>query len=139
MNDTYTAAKTAGSLAMGDNILNNDTETRLFRLALNGKDATKDKNKLTLKGLACVSNCVPTVEIIPIEDNVSYWSNSTSWPSGKVPVAGEEVEIAAGKNIVLDLVETPILKKLWINGRLTFQNDPNNGKNINLRANLILV
>jgi hypothetical protein len=41
--------------------------------------------------------------------------------------------------MVLDLVETPILKKLWINGRLSFQNDPKNGKSINLRARNILV
>ena len=139
MNNTYTVGKTAGNLTMGDNILNNDTATREFKMAVNGKDATGDRKLLNLLGLACVYNCVPAVEVIPISDTTKYWSNITTWPSGKLPVEGDEVEIKAGDWVVLDLVETPILKKLWINGRLSFQNDQNNGKNINLRARLIHV
>jgi hypothetical protein len=139
MNNTYTVGKTAGNLTMGDNILNNDTATREFKMAVNGKDETGDRKLLNLMGLACIYNCVPTVEVIPISDTTKYWSNITTWPSGKLPVEDDEVEIKAGDWVVLDLVETPILKKLWINGRLSFQNDPNNAKNINLRARLIHV
>jgi hypothetical protein len=93
LNNTYTTDKTAGNLTMGDNILNNDTETREFRMAVNAKDITGDSNKLRLVGIACVKNCVPTVVVIPISDTVKYWSNITSWPLGKLPVEGDEVEI----------------------------------------------
>lgn len=139
MNTTYVTDKAAGNLTMGDNVLYNDTATREFRMAINAKDTTGDRNRLSLVGLACATNCLPTVAVIPINDTVKYWSNITSWPSGKLPVEGDEVEIMPGWNMVLDIPETPILKKLWINGRLSFQNDPNNGKNINLRARLIFV
>ena len=139
LNNTYTTAKTAGNLTMGDNIHNNDTATREFKMAINAKDATGDRNTLKLLGLECVYNCVPTIEVIPISDTTKYWSNMTTWPSGKLPVEGDEVEIKSGDWVVLDLVETPILKKLRINGRLSFQNDPKDGKNINLRARLIHV
>jgi len=80
---------------------------------------------------------VPDVEVIALNEKFKYWSNTTTWPSGKLPIHGEEVEIKSGDWIVLDMVETPILKKLWINGRLEFQNDPNDGKNINLNARTI--
>jgi len=68
MNNTYTIGKTAGNLTMGDNILNNDTETRLFKMVVNGKDVTGDRNFVNLIGIACLYNCVPTVEIIPISE-----------------------------------------------------------------------
>jgi len=139
MNNTYTIGKAAGNLTMGDNILNNDTETRLFRMVVNRKDETGDRDEVTLKGIACLYNCVPNVVVVPISTEFKYWSNATTWPSGKVPVENEEVEIKSGEWIILDLVETPILKKLWINGRLEFQNHPNHGMNINLRAKIIHV
>ena len=138
-NSTYLTDKAAGNLTMGDNVLWNETAIREFRMSINGKDITGDRSKLNLLGIACVANCVPAVAIIPVSDTIQYWSNITSWPLGKLPVEGDEVEIQPGWNMVLDLVETPILKKLWINGRLSFQNDPNNGKNINLKARNILV
>lgn len=93
MNDTYTAGKAAGNLLMGDNILNNDTATREFKMAINGKDTTGDRNRLNLKGLACATSCVASVAVVPISDDVKYWSNITSWPLGKLPVEDDEVEI----------------------------------------------
>ena len=93
MNNTYPTDKLAGNLTMGDNILNNDTATREFRISINAKDITGDRNKLNLLGIACVANCVPAVAVIPISDTIKYWSNITSWPLGKLPVEGDEVEI----------------------------------------------
>jgi hypothetical protein len=31
------------------------------------------------------------------------WSDPASWPGRKVPVAGEKVEIASGKEVILDV------------------------------------
>src|SRR6186713_3030389 len=47
------------------------------------------------------------------------WSDKASWPSKKVPVAGEKVEIASGKEVILD-VSPPALGGLTINGKLSF-------------------
>jgi G8 domain len=47
------------------------------------------------------------------------WSDRATWPNKKVPVAGEKVTIAAGKEVVLD-VTPPALGGLTINGKLSF-------------------
>src|SRR3982750_4346888 len=47
------------------------------------------------------------------------WSDRAAWPSKKVPVAGEKVEIASAKEVILD-VSPPALGGLTINGKLTF-------------------
>src|SRR5215831_17682884 len=47
------------------------------------------------------------------------WSDRATWPNKKVPVAGDKVEIASGKEVILD-VSPPALNGLTINGKLTF-------------------
>jgi hypothetical protein len=47
------------------------------------------------------------------------WSDRATWPGKKVPVAGEKVEIASGKEVILD-VSPPALGGLTINGKLSF-------------------
>src|SRR6478752_3534156 len=47
------------------------------------------------------------------------WSDRATWPNKKVPVAGEKVEIASGKSVILD-VSPPALGGLTINGKLSF-------------------
>src|SRR5687767_9412566 len=47
------------------------------------------------------------------------WSDRASWPDKKVPRAGDKVEIASGKEVILD-VSPPALGGLTINGKLTF-------------------
>jgi hypothetical protein len=47
------------------------------------------------------------------------WSERSTWPNRKVPVAGEKVEIPSGKEVILD-VSPPSLGGLTINGKLTF-------------------
>ncbi len=49
------------------------------------------------------------------------WSDPATWPNKKVPAAGEKVEIASGKNVILD-VSPPALGGLTINGKLSFAN-----------------
>src|SRR5262245_57974758 len=47
------------------------------------------------------------------------WSDPATWPNRKVPAAGDKVEIASGKEVILD-VSPPALSGLTINGKLTF-------------------
>jgi G8 domain/Right handed beta helix region len=61
------------------------------------------------------------------------WSTPSSWPSGKVPVAGEAVFIPKGTNILLD-ISPPNLKSLQIDGALAFAR-----KDVNLSAGYIIV
>ena len=49
------------------------------------------------------------------------WSDAATWPNRKVPVAGEKVTIAAGKNVLLD-VSPPALGGVTIEGKLSFAN-----------------
>ncbi len=51
--------------------------------------------------------------------NAKNWSDPATWPSRKVPAAGDKVEIASGKEVILD-VSPPQLNGLTINGKLTF-------------------
>ena len=48
------------------------------------------------------------------------WSDPATWPNKKVPAAGDKVEIASGKEVILD-VSPPALNGLTINGKLTSQ------------------
>lgn len=75
----------------------------------------------------------PLVEEIRIRDFVSLWSDASSWPSGEVPVAGDDVVIPEGANMLLDF-SPPVFNTITINGRLTFENvdPPAQGKNITL-------
>ena len=47
------------------------------------------------------------------------WSDASAWPSGKVPAAGEEVAIARGTEVMLD-VQPAALRSLTIEGKLSF-------------------
>ena len=47
------------------------------------------------------------------------WSDSATWPDGRVPRAGDRVTIESGKNVVLD-VNPPSLGGLHIEGKLSF-------------------
>ena len=53
------------------------------------------------------------------EAKATKWSSPATWPNKKVPAAGDKVEIASGKNVILD-VSPPALNGLTINGKLTF-------------------
>src|SRR4029434_5001312 len=50
------------------------------------------------------------------------WSDAATWPDRKVPVAGDKVTIAAGKNVLLD-VSPPALGGVTIQGKLSFANN----------------
>jgi len=79
---------------------------------------------------------------VPIEKTPRYWSKAASWTSKKVPIAGEDVVIEPGWNMMLDIADTPIFRMLTINGRLTFQNDMDvhlHAKHIFVRAGELII
>ncbi len=61
------------------------------------------------------------------------WSDSSSWPSGSIPKANENVIIPEGQTVILD-TNTPNLGSLTINGNLLFKD-----ANISLTARWIMV
>ena len=106
-------------LQTGANIVYNDTAVREVHLLINGKNATR--NPLVMKGYRCDGPCLPAVSTVAIETTVRLWSAASSWKSGKVPVAGEDIVIEPGQNFLFDLEESPIYNYVQINGRVTFK------------------
>jgi hypothetical protein len=53
------------------------------------------------------------------------WSNPAIWSVGRLPVAGEVVNIAEGTNVTYDVVSDAAVRCLAVNGRLAFRTDVN--------------
>ena len=64
-----------------------------------------------LLGVCAIAQAAPT-----------NWSDPTTWPNRKVPIAGDKVTIGRDKDVILD-VSPPALGGLSIDGKLTFSND----------------
>ena len=115
--------KKSSDLVSGDNWVRNETEIRTFELVINGKE--ESNKSLLVRPLECIhGECVleDIIEEFEMEEGQRLWSNPDSWAEreGGMPVEGDEVEIMSGWNMLLDLNETPYLKTLNINGRLSF-------------------
>jgi len=127
------------TMETGDNYLMNATDIREFEFAINGRNP--DKRLMRLTGLKCISGVCDLGEVteVPLDPNVRLWSRLESWDwnGGRtaLPGEGEDIEIPSGINMLLDIPETPILKRLEINGRLTFKEDID----VHLQAKLIWV
>jgi len=134
--NTTLTTKAEADWLFGDNHVYNETETREFHFAVNAKDPLR--KDLLIEGIRCLGGCLSAIEEIELGDAV-YWSSPDSWDSGVLPVEGETVEIKSGVNMILDLPETPILKMLTVNGRLSFLQQEGNPMDINLHAYHIFV
>ncbi len=64
----------------------------------------------------------------------SLWSDASTWPSGRVPGAGDAVEITRAMEVVLD-VDAPGLRSLTIQGKLSFSDE----RDISLESEWIYV
>lgn len=124
--------KSASTLQTGDFVFYNDTPVRELHFYVNGKNSSR--NPVAFQAYRCVGSCLGGIDV-EVETTLRYWSNVTSWPSGVLPVAGEDVEIKAGWNMIYDIAESPKLDMLEINGRLTFLE----GADLHLHANYIFV
>lgn len=105
----------------GANVVYNDTSVRQVHFILNGKNATR--NPMVIVGNKCDGPCIGAVSTVAIDANQKLWSQATSWKSGKVPLAGENVEVEPGQNLIYDLEESPIYNYVQINGRVAFKQD----------------
>lgn len=62
----------------GDNLILNETDTRMIHMIINGDD--DEINRMTLTGVRCISNCKLDVpEDLPLEDRIRYWSVLDDW------------------------------------------------------------
>lgn len=114
----------------GQNWVYNDTETRELHIVMNGKNKTypEQVQKFKMTGVRCYGGCSEAIEEVEeVENEVRLWSNPSSWTNGTVPVAGEDVHVESGWNMVYDLNDTqaPIYNNMELNGKLTFQNESN--------------
>ena len=101
----------------------NIPEIRTFEFVVNGKE--ESSKKLKIEPLECIHGTCVLDEVIEValEEGQRLWSDPESWgEGGKVPEEGDDVEIMSGWNMLLDINETPKLKTLTINGRLSFIN-----------------
>jgi len=50
------------------------------------------------------------------------WSNKDTWTNlGRVPIAGDIVEIEDGWDVLYDIETSPVLQSLEVNGKLSFE------------------
>ncbi len=73
---------------------------------------------LTVLASACLSANVLAQEAV----SSGNWSDASTWAGGAIPVAGGQVTISSGLDVVLD-TSTPALGGLTINGKLRFSDD----------------
>jgi hypothetical protein len=78
----------------------------------------------TLKRLSIGSRLLPVCFVLgaatAAQAQELRWSDPATWPDNKVPAAGEQVTIASGKQVILD-VTPPALGGITINGTLPSQ------------------
>ena len=65
-------------------------------------------------------SCSPSA-VVAAQVKATRWSDPASWPGNKIPSAGDTVEIASDKQVILD-VSPPALNGITINGTLSFAN-----------------
>jgi len=127
--------KAEEELLHGDNVLYPNEEDRELHYVINGKDT--DRRIIFMTISECVNDCGGEAVVEEeLSDEFLYWSKPSSWPSGAVPVEGDDVVIESGVNMILD-VNTEIMNSLEINGRLTFLNNETDPLDLTLSSKLI--
>ena len=99
---------------------------------VNGNWESDAEREILFEGIQCLGGCVKDVDVVEISDEYIYWSHPEEWPDKHLPEEGEDVEILAGWNMILDVADPPILNMIRINGRLTFSNNQSNPIDIHL-------
>jgi G8 domain/Right handed beta helix region len=118
----------------GVNAVYNQTAVREIHYLLNGKNSSR--SDLVMKGYRCIGSCLPAVNKVAITGPQKLWSEPTTWKTGVLPKADEDVEVPPGEDILYDLEDSPIYRYIQINGRLTFKPD---APKLHLRAKYIFV
>jgi hypothetical protein len=77
-----------------------------------------------LTGLAIVPVVpagTPKTKILLVRSATSgRWSQKTTWEGGKIPAAGDKVQIRAGHSVTYDLKSAAVIRSVHIGGTLTF-------------------
>ena len=114
-------------------------ETNQVDFIINGKGksspAATVKFELSLAVDPNLDDEVEEIEDLPAEEFDRMWSDETNWPNGALPKDGDDVEINSAWNMIIDIPETPIIRLLAVNGRLTFSDE----LDVHLRAKHISI
>jgi hypothetical protein len=78
----------------------------------------RNRSFLALFTTTCLAAAVSSAA----QAQATRWSDPATWPDNKVPAAGEQVTIASGKEVILD-VSPPALGGITINGTLRFADE----------------
>src|SRR6187402_3552180 len=81
--------------------------------------STKNRSFLLFSLVPAVLLGAVFARVQAAEVKATKWSDPATWPNKMVPAAGDKVEIASGKNVILD-VSPPALGGVTINGKLSF-------------------
>ena len=97
---------------------------------------SKKQRSFFLMSLISASLLVGVFTVVHAQNaaKATNWSDPATWPSRKVPVAGDKVVIEQNQQVVLD-VTPPALNGVTINGKLSFANN----KDVELTTEWIMV
>src|SRR5258708_5176924 len=73
----------------------------------------------------------PTVQLIR-SNKSGLWSQADTWESGRVPAAGNAVQIREGHDVVYDVESDQAIRSLYISGKLSFATDKNTRLDVGL-------
>ncbi len=80
----------------------------------------------TFKRVSRLAGVLPVCYLLgaatAVQAQETRWSDPATWPDNKVPAAGEQVTIASGKQVILD-VSPPTLGGITIHGTLRFADE----------------
>jgi hypothetical protein len=132
-NDTRLPVATldqTGTGAMGTVDLTDAAPNKTWTMVVNSLNANSSgwfQYTFSVNALQCPRIVGCPLPFKPVPGVFANWSNPTTWPSGKVPVAGENVVITNVMSVLLD-VSPPPLGQLTIEGQLRFLD--NGAKNL---------
>ena len=114
------------TLVLGSNGVFNETNPREMYFVVNGRD---DSSELKITGYRCKDHCPVDPNDEQEESEPVPWSAPETWfnvfGENRVPIAGEEVRIITGMNVVYDIGDSPVFKNIAIDGKLSFADNQN--------------
>jgi hypothetical protein len=124
----------------GKNLTDDTSKTPSEGNKIGGVVASRNQATIKLTAHRCDGDCQEALEKVDLETFKRRWSEPNDWPSKKVPVEGEDVEILPGWDMIYDLEDgqAPKYRIIHVNGWLTFQNGEGYG-DITLKAKHIFV
>lgn len=121
LNESYKAApmnrpaNAFGNLPFGH--MTYDNETKVLDLFVSGSE---NASSVEVRTIACRTNCPSPGQDCAKDKVERKWSDVANWPLGRLPAAGEDVEIKCPWTMVMDVAETPIFNNILIKGTLKF-------------------